>query len=268
MRWLKGGAVVFVSVAITALGIDAADTLNGSKNTLFGQLVATESSSDGCPEGMLAVPVAQTFTCVDIYEAAAGPDCPHENPNTEPETRANLADRQCQAISKAGVKPWRFIAREQAVTACLKAGKRLITAEEWYLIAAGTPDTEACNTSSVGPTNTDTHNECISAVGVKDTIGNVWEWTSDDVIEGQYEGRAIPDSGYVTQVDNAGFPVLTNESPSNLFFEDYFWSSSEGAFGVLRGGFYGSKSDAGVYSIHAKTLPTAAGTAIGFRCVQ
>jgi hypothetical protein len=54
---------------------------------------------------------------------------------------------------------------------------------------------------------------------------------------------------------------------SDLFYSDYFWSTSEGAFGILRGGFFGSRSDAGVYAAHARTVPTSVGTAIGFRCI-
>ncbi len=149
----------------------------------------------------------------------------------------------------------------------MRAGKRLPKASEWHLVNIGTPDTSACNTNSAGVRVSGASDTCVSALGAFDTIGNIWEWTADDIIDGVYEGRTLPESGYVTQVDSDGIALLTGTEPSELFYDDYFWSSPTGAFGMLRGGFYGSKEDAGVYSTHAQTLPTTAGTAIGFRCV-
>ena len=61
--------------------------------------------------------------------------------------------------------------------------------------------------------------------------------------------------------------TLTSQSPSQDFEQDYLWQSPEGIYGVLRGGFFGSGEDAGVYAVHAKTAPTVAAIAIGFRCV-
>jgi formylglycine-generating enzyme required for sulfatase activity len=121
--------------------------------------------------------------------------------------------------------------------------------------------------SGSGAHKTGKGEECVSAVGAEDTLGNVWEWVSDDVIEGKLGGRELPATGYVAQVDSEGIATLTSQEPSDLFSQDYFWSQLTGAFGMIRGGFYGSKSDAGVYAIHADTLPTTSGTAIGFRCV-
>jgi formylglycine-generating enzyme required for sulfatase activity len=265
MKWLRVGAVVFGAVLITALGIDAADTLNGSRATLLGQVI---SSKDGCPSGMTSVPMANTFRCVDVYEASADSTCAHPDPQNEIETRENIEQQNCKAVSKKGSDPWRYITREEANAACMRAGKRLPKSDEWYLISVGTPDEEKiCNISGADVRKSDADNACVSSVGAHDAIGNVWEWTLDDVIDGMYAGRPLPDSGYVAQVDAEGMAVLTNAAPSDLFYKDYFWSNKSGAFGVLRGGFYGSKSDAGVYAAHAETAPTTAGTAIGFRCV-
>ena len=267
MKWLKIGVVIFVAIAITALGIDAADTLQGSRSTLLGQIVSTETKV--CPEGMIEVTVAQSFTCVDEYEASVGKGCPYASPTNELDSKANVDDVNCGALSKKDSTPWRYITREQAQTACLRSGKRLPKSSEWYLFSSGTPDAStACNIDSNGIRTTGASEACKSAVGVFDTIGNVWEWTADDVIEGVYEGRVLPETGYVKQVDTYGMAVITDDISSELFSKDYFWSSSEGAYGVIRGGFYGSKSDAGLYSVHADTPPTSAGTAIGFRCVR
>jgi hypothetical protein len=265
MKWLKVGAVIFGAVLITALGIDAADTLSGSRSTLLGQVIGGENGA--CPSGMTEVATAGTFKCVDIYEASPDANCPHESPANELETKENIDSSSCGAESKADSVAWSYITREQAVTACMRAGKRLPLSDEWYTASVGTPDDTKCNTDSSGAVQTGENQECVSAVGAYDTIGNVWEWTSDDVIGGMHEGRPLPEEGYVAQVDAGGVAVLTNETPSELFYKDYLWSSKDGAFGILRGGFYGSRSDAGVYAVHARTLPTAAGTAIGFRCV-
>lgn len=267
MKWLKVGAVIFGAVLITALGIDAADTISGSRSTLLGQVISSETGA--CPKGMVGAPMAESFTCVDIYEASADPKCPHPSPANEIETRENLESALCQAISAPKVDTWRFITREQAQTACMKAGKRLPKSNEWYMVSVGTPDDASkCNVDSNGVTQTAAHTQCISALGAEDTIGNAWEWTIDDVIEGELEGRKLPEEGYVAQVDQNGIATVTSGMDSELFYKDYFWSSAQGAYGILRGGFYGSSFDAGVYAVHAQTLPTAAGTAIGFRCVK
>ncbi|MDC1205621.1 formylglycine-generating enzyme family protein, partial [Candidatus Pacebacteria bacterium] len=109
---------------------------------------------------------------------------------------------------------------------------------------------------------------CISAAGVFDAVGNVWEWTNDDVFDGSYNGRALPVEGYVRQVDRGGIATVSGTSSAELFGEDYIWSKETGVYAIMRGGFYASKDDAGVYAVHAATLPTMRGAAIGFRCVQ
>lgn len=267
MKWLKVGAVIFGALVITALGIDAADTLSGSRATLLGQVISHDQNGS-CPSGMVPVPMATTYKCIDAYEVSSADGCPNQNPGNELETKANIDDQNCKASSKENADAWRNITREQALTACMRAGKRLPQSEEWYLATVGTPDNpSSCNTDSGGVQKTGSNASCVSAVGAYDTIGNLWEWTSDDVIGGMYKGRALPQEGYVAQVDATGVAVLTSADPSELFYKDYLWSAPDGAFGVLRGGFYGSKSDAGVYAVHAKTAPTTSGAAIGFRCV-
>lgn len=265
MKWLKVGAVVLCAVVITALGIDAADTMSGSRTTLLGQLIST-TDDGGCPAGMIAVPMSNTLTCVDVYEASPSESCPHQGINSSVQSQENINDASCQADSVAQVAPWRNITREQAMSACIRAGKRLLTAEEWYLVAAGTPDTGVCNTDSNSAQPTGNSSTCVSSVGIYDAIGNLWEWVSGDIIEGVYNTRSLPEEGYVTQVDSAGLPVLTSVQPSSLFYEDYFWFSETGGYGILRGGFYGSQSDAGLYATQAKTMPTGSGAGIGFRC--
>ncbi len=268
MRFLKVGAIVFGALLITTLGISATDVLTGSSGSLLGQLVAT-NTQDVCPQDMVHVPTAQTFTCVDRYEASAAVACPVQQPKAGAETQQNLNEVSCASTAVAGATPWTYVSREQAATLCARAGKRLPTAAEWYFFAIGTPDTgSTCNISTAGPWLSGTGEQCVAATGVYDAVGNVWEWVSDDVREAAISGVALPSEGYVAQVDSAGIPSLTDSQPSEQFGADYFWSNAAGAFGMLRGGFYGNRTDAGVYAIQAKTVPTVATVAIGFRCVR
>jgi formylglycine-generating enzyme required for sulfatase activity len=266
MKFLKVVGVILGALVITTLGINAADVFNGNSGSILGQIMATEEGA--CPAGMVEVAVGQTFSCVDLYEASPGEDCSVVNPSNNSETQDNINNVDCLAVSAEGQVPWTHIAREQAQLMCMRAGKRLPTAAEWYIMAIGTPDTkDSCNTQGGGVAHTGSLTGCQSATGVYDTVGNVWEWVSDDVIEGSYNGRDLPEDGYVTQVASDGIATVSESSPSEQFADDYIWTNHSGAYGILRGGFYGSREDAGVYSVQAKTLPTAATVAIGFRCI-
>lgn len=266
-RFLKVGGVIFAALVITTLGIDAADTFSGSRSTLLGQIIATEEGA--CPVGMVEHPTAGTFTCFDIYEASTNESCPVVSPKNEIDALKNAKDSSCSAISEEDRAPWTFVTREQAETACMRAGKRLPTNEEWQQIAAGTPDDAVdCNTTKGKVGQTGEIATCLSAAGAHDAVGNVWEWTSDDVFNGVYNGRDLPKEGYVLQVDKGGVATMSGTTSAELFGDDYFWSEDDGAYAMMRGGFYGSREDAGVYTTHAATLPTMAGPAIGFRCVR
>jgi formylglycine-generating enzyme required for sulfatase activity len=97
-------------------------------------------------------------------------------------------------------------------------------------------------------------------------IGNVWEWVDGEITDRSYEGRELPQSGYVSEADQGGVVVKTNETPNPDYYADYFWSEDQGVYGMLRGGFYGSGDDAGTFTIQGKTPTSFSGAAIGFRC--
>lgn len=268
MRFLKVGAIVFGALLITTLGINATDVLTGSSGSLLGQLMATDTPGV-CPDDMVHVPTAQSFTCVDRYEASPAAVCPIMQPGSGPDTQQNLNEQSCASVAKPAVAPWTYVSREQAATLCARAGKRLPTAAEWYHFAIGTPDSDAaCNVSSTGVWPSGSNELCQAATGVYDAVGNVWEWVTDDVRDATRAGETLPEEGYVAQVDSAGIPSVTDVQPTEQFGSDYFWSSETGVYGMLRGGFYGNRSDAGVYAVQAKTAPTIATVAIGFRCVR
>jgi len=267
MKWGKGILVVLGALVITALGIDAADTLGGSKGTLLSQVISSGNSV--CPSGMVEVKNVPTITCVDAYEASTGKKCGAQDPGQVMATQQNIESRECVAESKVGAMPWRFVTRDQAMQLCARDGKRLPTSAEWYTLGLGMANVEnSCNVSSKVIGKTGNSAECSSPDGVYDLVGNVWEWVSDDVIDGNYNGVQMPDTGYVSQVDATGMAVLVSEEAQELFGKDYFWSRKDGAYAVIRGGYYDSGTDSGLYTVHADTPPTTSGTGIGFRCVR
>ncbi len=267
MKWWKITAVVFGAMIITALGIDAADTLNGSSGTLLSQVIR---SSDGkCPSGMVSVENIPGISCVDMYESSADAKCPVADPQTLLGSLQNIESPGCVPRSAPGTTPWRYITRDQAMQACARVGKRLPTSEEWYTLSLGIIGVhESCNISSKNISKTGSFNTCLTPHGAYDFVGNVWEWVSDDVMDGIYKSQKLPENGFVAQVDQSGMAVATSDTEQELFGSDYFWSRDEGAYGIIRGGYYDSGIDAGVYTVHADTLPTAASAGIGFRCIQ
>ncbi len=266
MKWLKGGAVVFGVLALTVLGIDASDTWQGNGTTLLGQLMATKQ--EVCPVGMIVVPGALSYTCADQYEASAGDACQYKTPANTIESGRNLAKESCQPQSVQAAAPWSYLTREQAQLACVRAGKRLPGAAEWHQLALGAPDDTRCVIAGSSPSPTGSHVDCRSASGAFDVVGNVWEWVRDDVTGGVYQDRTVPPAGYVQSAASDGVAVDTGSEPSELYGDDYFWSSQTGVRAMMRGGFYGSDTDAGVYAVHADTDLNLSGVAIGFRCVQ
>lgn len=267
MKWGKTIMVIVGALIVTALGIDAADTIGGAKGTLFSQVI---SSREGvCPSGMTEVNAIPNVTCVDTYETSVGNDCPVLVPEQIIATQQNLGESACKAESKAGALPWRFITRDQAMQMCARSGKRLPTSEEWYALSLGMAQVEKnCNVSSKNVSNAGAYTDCHAPNGAYDLVGNVWEWVSDDVINGNYKNAQVPTTGYVAQVDSTGMATVVSQEPQELFEKDYFWSRADGAYGVIRGGYYDSGSDGGLYTVHADTPPTTAGAGIGFRCIK
>lgn len=264
MKQFKIFLILGATILLSTLAIDASDTLSGNSGTLLAQLTGYQAAL--CPVGMTHVPAATTFTCVDTYEAAPGKNCPLTDIENQFSTEVNIGNAKCEPESVAGEVPWSQLSREQAALLCTRAGKRLPTASEWYQFAIGT-QTDVCNVRSEQAVAGTAESLCRSAAGVVNAVGNVWEWVADDIIDGVYQGRKIPATGYITQVDAGGVATVTVQDKPTVM-EGYLWSGQTGAFGVIRGGFYGSKTDAGVYTLHAETIPTFVGAAVGFRCVQ
>jgi formylglycine-generating enzyme required for sulfatase activity len=266
MKWGKIVLVIFGALVITALGIDAADTLTGKGGTLLSQVIKSDTR---CPKGMLPIDTIPGVSCIDQYEVSTSELCPNIDPRNMLESYKNVETKDCKAESAKGRLPWSFVTRDQAAQLCARGSKRLPTSAEWYALSMGMVDVESsCNVKSGTLKTSGSEPECVSPEGAFDLVGNVWEWVNDDVIDGVYNNRTLPTNGYVTQIDNRGIAVQTAPSENELYGGDYFWSSQSGAFGIVRGGYYDSDGDAGIFSVHADTAPNAASAGIGFRCIQ
>ncbi len=268
MRWFKNGArflmVTVGIVVLTSFGIDASQYLTGSQSALG--LLADRATEGGCPVGMAFVENGVDDYCIDTYEVAVGRDCPVKNPGHASQSAENIQQASCLPESVEDALPWTYVTYHQAVELCAKAGKRLPNQTEWYKASLGTDESKcSVNGNSVLPA--DKNSDCKSAAQAINMIGNVWEWVSGDVVDGVYNNRPLPVSGYVLNADSAGVATETSEDAQVMFHDDYFWSRPDGIMATMRGGYYGSGSDAGIYSIHADVELNFSGSAVGFRCV-
>lgn len=252
-------------VVLTSLGIDATDALRGSNSALSS--LVQNSIKATCPEGMAEVSLGERHFCIDQYEVSPYTDCPMQIPNSALDTKLNLGSEDCWAESVPKQLPWVQVTFHQAKELCAAREMRLPTSLEWYEAALGTPDTDACNIGNGSLQVAGSGVACVSARGVYDMIGNVWEWVDEEISEGIYNARPVPQQGYVTEADMTGIAAATSDTPNDLYNNDYFWSDQVGNYTLLRGGFYGSGEDAGIYSAHLKTSPSFSSGAIGFRCV-
>lgn len=263
-RWLKGTFIGVGAVVLSTLGIFAADTLQGI-DTGIGNL-ASLGETGVCKSDAVPVKVDGTIVCVDKYEASPSGDCLFKTVTNATESERNINTKNCFAVSTQNATPWNYISLPQAQRMCAQTGKRLPSSNEWYAYALGS-DPDSCVVDSKTSANTGI-SSCISSVGAEDVIGNLWEWVDESVVEGNFNGQTLPGEGYVSSVDADGIALTSSESPDTLYGEDYFWSKPEGVYGMIRGGFYGSGRDAGLYTVNASVQTSLATLGIGFRCVE
>lgn len=263
-KWVKGGLTVFGAVILSTLSIFAADTFQGIDSG-FSNLAGIKNS-EGCQNGSVPLKGESGMICVDIYEASPSEACPHKQLSNAVQSEQNASTKDCYAVSVQSANPWTYVSLPQAQRLCSAAGKRLPTSDEWYKIALGTsPDSCVINSGTVSLTGNE---KCVSQIGALDVVGNVWEWVDENVVGNTIDGRTLPSEGYVTSVDAKGVSITSGESADELYGSDYFWSKEEGVFGMIRGGFYGSNKDAGLYTVNASVLTSFASQGVGFRCVE
>ncbi len=273
---LKALGIGVVAVILVTIGIDASDHFDNMSESIVGRIFGGDESL--CSKDMVYISSGGGGFCIDIYESSTSKDCPYSNPLNQSETRSNLDLDGCRSVSLKEALPWSFISQTQAQVACAKAGKRLATADEWYLASLGTPDSsggwtrddcQVSNNWESQPGKTGSGLNCVSSYGVYDMVGNVWEWVQGELNEGQLENIKIPESGYINSVNSKGIPVKTNANiPDPNYNEDYLWTKDSGTRGLTRGGYWNNKADAGVYAMHSAFDPSYVGSGIGFRCVK
>lgn len=266
MSTIKRSLVIgLAAIVLSTLALQASDSLRGIDTRLTGLV----SDSDGpCGTGAVQVLLGSHALCVDVYEASPSDECPVSVPNNQSETQTNMNNVDCVTASVSGVRPWTNIALTQAQQACARTGKRLPNNEEWYKFASGMVDQSTCMVdrgSSPAPTGS---SECVTPAGIYDVVGNVWEWVDEEIVNGQYGGRTLPESGYVSLVDSDGVVVETAASAHAEFDNDYAWTKPQGVYGVIRGGFYGSGEDAGIFAQNLAVPLDFRTAGVGFRCVR
>lgn len=255
------GAVVLSTVAI-----QASDLVRGIEGNLSGLVIESEG---GCGADAVQILLGSHALCVDTYEASPSVACPYQVPDGQIQTQENANESECYAESKKDVQPWSFISLTQAQQFCGRTGKRLPTNEEWYKVVSGFGDQSACVVYSGASVPSKTGNtQCVTPSGVHDMIGNVWEWIDEEVSGGVYNNRTLPQSGYVSLVDSDGIVVETSQTGSTEFGNDYALTSSDGIRGIIRGGFYGSKDDAGIFAQNLSVPLDFKAAGVGFRCVR
>jgi formylglycine-generating enzyme required for sulfatase activity len=268
MKFTHYTLIIGGALLCTTLGIDATDTLRGSQSTMFAQLVSFSDTADAsCPPDMRFVSAATGTFCIDTYEAGVGSECRFAQPGSTADTASNVNDKDCVPVSNEATQPWTYVTYHQAAQLCGLAGKRLPSPTEWYQAALGTRDDVSCITRG-GLGVTGSAPACVSGSGVYDMIGNVWEYVEATAVDGKIGAMSLPPSGYVATTDAAGLPLRTSSSSDSLYGGDYVWQTNTGVSAILRGGFYGAGTDAGLYSTHAATPLEFGSAAIGFRCAM
>ncbi len=263
---IKVGLVVIASIFVTTVTIDATDSFRSSKNII--DTVISGLAKENCPDGMVVTMLdARTKVCVDQFEAQVGDKCPFKEPRAIHETAENSMFDGCVPVSKSGGLPWRFVTQSQAKQLCALAGKQLIDISVWYSAALGTPENNLCVTDG-SLERAGSAEKCLSRDGAYDMIGNVWEFVDGSVHDLSLENAVLPTEGFVESVDSRGIAVKSSSSPSVAMGDDYFWSQEGGDYAIVRGGFYGSRTDAGLYATHAAIAFDFGGGAIGFRCMK
>jgi iron(II)-dependent oxidoreductase len=130
--------------------------------------------------------------------------------------RYEAPDQETEPCSISGLRPWHSVTWSDANAACSLIGWRLCSSDE-LLRACGGPDSTAyafgavfegtiCNLrgtyraegetfASSSPTGH--FPECVSAEGLYDLTGNLWEWVSD-ALEGDDLGHIYQGAGWKT----------------------------------------------------------------------
>ncbi len=265
-KWHKSLLIGFGAVVLSTVSIQASDLVRGIEGNLSGLVIESQTV---CGEGAVQILLGSHALCVDVFEASADTACPHIAPDSQVQTQENANVPDCKPTSQKDVMPWRFVSLTQAQQLCARAGKRLPTTEEWYKTISGFTEMSSCITQSGLQEPSKTGSAlCMTPSGISDLVGNVWEWIDGEVNAGTYSNRSLPFDGYVSLVDSNGIVIETAEIPQEEFGKDYALTSNEGVRGIIRGGYYGSGEDAGIFAQNLAVPLDFKSAGVGFRCVK
>lgn len=263
-KWHKTTFVIVGAVVFSTLAIQASDAVRNIDGGLSGLVI---DSGSVCGAGAVQIMLGSGALCIDQYEASPDAACPVVSPGTQLETQENMNQLNCAAASQQSVQPWRFVSLTQAQQLCARTGKRLLNNDEWHAIASAMSDTSGCVVAGGSPGATG-NGKCVTQSGVYDMVGNLWEWIDGEVYDGQYNQRPLPESGFVQMVDSDGIVIETSAVSSEEYGADYATMKLTGVRGILRGGFYGSGDDAGLYAQNISVPLDFKAPGVGFRCVK
>ena len=133
-----------------------------------------DETCDYSEADMVSVQSASGPFRIDAYEASRG--------NATADTQGTGVTLAC---NYRNAMPWSSISYEDARNACLDAGKRLCTKEEWQAACEGTQT--GCNLN--GDLMAEAHASgasasCRSKVGAYDMVGNLREWVEGGFLMG------------------------------------------------------------------------------------
>ena len=206
-----------------------------------------------CPSGMAFIDRCGGF-CIDKYEASRGPGS--------------------MASSVPGAMPWADVSWYEARMACQAAGKHLCKDYEWVtacgldggrydLIFEESHEQHGCHTKGFDNHPTGSHENCTSAAGVHDMIGNVGEWTDAKV----HSEAWLQHDGVPTQAVGR----LLGKDPRR-YGDDLVYRPSSGGEGnvFFRGCGHSEVPDGsssrGCFCLGLYLKPTDAQSNFGFRC--
>ncbi|MCK4649723.1 DUF2341 domain-containing protein [Candidatus Pacearchaeota archaeon] len=248
--------------------------------------VSLVRENGSCPEGMAYVHKLDGY-CIDKWEASM----PSAN-STDMGNATEVANRNnpgsMVAESKKGVVPWVRVSQISARTACVNAGKRLCTDEEWlgasnmqgqvynlpidlavgpygcvtnsstYCLDHSFENGEACNTGY----NNNGESGCYSSEGVYDMVGNVWEWTNETVDVTNPDGSA----GWKYPNSTQGWQTTTGAETAIYGNDGTYFPLTTAGRAVGRGGYWDTGTLAGPFCAALDSAPTLTHYYLGFRC--